>query len=80
MKNEITAIWKAVCKVLLNNYGQIFATHLSYLALGVLLFTPLAVDVLEEQTRLTTVERLLIHTSVLFNRPIPKRTYRDQSP
>lgn len=40
----------------------------------------LAADVLEEQTRLTPVERLLMHTSVLLERPIPKRTYRDQSP
>lgn len=42
MKNELIALWKAVCKVLANSFGQIFATHLSYLALGVLLFTPLA--------------------------------------
>jgi glycerophosphoryl diester phosphodiesterase len=42
MKNEISALWKAVCKVLVKRPGQIFATHLSYLALGVLLFSPLA--------------------------------------
>ncbi len=42
MKNEITAMWKAVCKVLGNSLGQIFAPHLSYLALGLLLFTSLA--------------------------------------
>lgn len=40
----------------------------------------LAADVLEEQTKLTPVERLLIHVSLLLNRPLPKRTYRDHSP
>ncbi|RLC16436.1 MAG: glycerophosphodiester phosphodiesterase [Deltaproteobacteria bacterium] len=40
----------------------------------------LAVDVLQEYSEFTPVERLLIHTTVLLNKPIPKRIYRDQSP
>jgi glycerophosphoryl diester phosphodiesterase len=40
----------------------------------------LAVDVRREYSEFTPVERLLIHTTVLLNKPIPKRIYRDQSP
>lgn len=40
----------------------------------------MAVDVLQEYSEFTPVERLIIHTAVLLNKPIPKRIYRDQSP
>jgi glycerophosphoryl diester phosphodiesterase len=36
--------------------------------------------VLDERASLSPVERLLIHTAVLFGEPIPPRTYRDNSP
>jgi glycerophosphoryl diester phosphodiesterase len=37
-------------------------------------------DVLAERADLSSVERLLVHTAVLFDRPVPSRKYRDQSP
>ncbi len=37
-------------------------------------------DVLAERATLNSVERLLLHTAVLFNQPIPGTKYRDQSP
>ncbi len=40
----------------------------------------IARDVLADRSGLSSVERLLIHTAVLFGRPIPPRIYRDQSP
>jgi len=40
----------------------------------------MARNVVAERSDLSSVERLLIHTAVLFGRPIPPRIYRDQSP
>jgi len=40
----------------------------------------MARQVLAERAELGAVERLLIHTAVLFGEPIPPRTYRDNSP
>lgn len=40
----------------------------------------MARDVVTERSGLSSVERLLIHTAVLFGRPIPPRIYRDESP
>jgi len=40
----------------------------------------LARTVLVERSELNSIERLLIHTAVLLGRPVPQRTYRDQSP
>jgi glycerophosphoryl diester phosphodiesterase len=40
----------------------------------------LARSVLADRTDLSVPERLLIHTAVLFGRPPPARTYRDESP
>ncbi|MCK5515484.1 MAG: hypothetical protein KAI39_01320, partial [Desulfobulbaceae bacterium] len=40
----------------------------------------LARTVLTERLNMSSVERLLIHTAVLLGRPIPQKTYRDQSP
>jgi len=36
--------------------------------------------VLNDRSKLSSVERLLIHTAVLLGKPIPQRMYRDQSP
>lgn len=40
----------------------------------------LAREVLNTNKTLTPVERLLLHTAVLFHTPIPSHTYRDNSP
>jgi len=40
----------------------------------------MAREVIEERADLSTVERLLVHTAVLFGRPVPPRLYRDESP
>jgi len=40
----------------------------------------LARNVLTEHSKLSSIERLLIHTAVLLGEPIPQRIYRDQSP
>jgi glycerophosphoryl diester phosphodiesterase len=40
----------------------------------------IALKVLTERVGLSSVERLLVHTAELFGRPIPPRSYRDQSP
>jgi glycerophosphoryl diester phosphodiesterase len=40
----------------------------------------LARIVLTEYSKLSSVERLLIHTAVLLGKPVPQRIYRDQSP
>jgi glycerophosphoryl diester phosphodiesterase len=40
----------------------------------------MAREVLEDRTDLSTAERLLVHTAVLFGRPVPPRLYRDESP
>ncbi len=40
----------------------------------------MASNVINERSDLSSVERLLIHTAVLFGRPIPPRIYRDESP
>jgi glycerophosphoryl diester phosphodiesterase len=40
----------------------------------------IARKVVTERSGLSTVERLLIHTAILFGRPIPPRIYRDESP
>ncbi|MEA2114314.1 MAG: glycerophosphodiester phosphodiesterase [Thermodesulfobacteriota bacterium] len=40
----------------------------------------LARTVQTERSDLNSIERLLIHTAVLLGRPVPQRTYRDQSP
>jgi len=37
-------------------------------------------NVLTQRAKLGTVERLLLHTTVLLGQPLPKRVYRDQSP
>ena len=37
-------------------------------------------NVLSERAKLGTVERLLLHTTVLLGEPVPKRVYRDESP
>ncbi|WP_415407932.1 glycerophosphodiester phosphodiesterase family protein [Sulfurovum sp. CS9] len=37
-------------------------------------------NVLTQRDTLGTVERLLLHTTVLLGEPIPKRVYRDESP
>jgi len=36
--------------------------------------------VMEERAELTPVERLIVHAAVVFGRPVPPRTYRDESP
>jgi glycerophosphoryl diester phosphodiesterase len=36
--------------------------------------------ILDKRASLSPAERLLIHTAVLFGKPIPPRTYRDNSP
>ena len=40
----------------------------------------MAREVIEERADLGAVERLLVHTAVLFGRPVPPRLYRDESP
>ena len=40
----------------------------------------MAREVLAERADLSSVERLLVHTAVLFGRPPPSRVYRDESP
>lgn len=40
----------------------------------------MARTVLTERLDLNSVERLLIHAAVVLGRPVPQRTYRDQSP
>jgi glycerophosphoryl diester phosphodiesterase len=40
----------------------------------------LAREVIEQRAELGSVERLLVHTAVLFGRPVPVRDYRDESP
>jgi glycerophosphoryl diester phosphodiesterase len=40
----------------------------------------LARNVLTDRSKLSSIERLLIHTAVLLGEPIPQRIYRDQSP
>jgi glycerophosphoryl diester phosphodiesterase len=40
----------------------------------------MARSVLADRSDLSSVERLLVHTAVLFGRPVPPRIYRDQSP
>ena len=40
----------------------------------------LARNVLADRSKLSSIERLLIHTAVLLGEPIPQRMYRDQSP
>jgi glycerophosphoryl diester phosphodiesterase len=40
----------------------------------------LAREVMEERADLNPAERLLMHTTVLFDRPQPQRQYRDDSP
>jgi glycerophosphoryl diester phosphodiesterase len=40
----------------------------------------MARKVVAERAGLSTVERLLIHTAVLFGEPVPPRIYRDNSP
>ncbi len=37
-------------------------------------------NVIAERSGLSSVERLLVHTAVLFGQPVPPRIYRDQSP
>lgn len=36
--------------------------------------------VMKERAELTPVERLLVHAAVVFGRPVPPRSYRDDSP
>ena len=40
----------------------------------------MAQNVLTQRAKLSTIERLLLHTTVLLGQPVPKRTYRDNSP
>jgi glycerophosphoryl diester phosphodiesterase len=40
----------------------------------------MARKVIEERSRMGRVERLLVHTALLFGRPLPERVYRDNSP
>jgi len=40
----------------------------------------MAREVLADRAELGSVERLMLHAAVLFDRPVPKRTYRDGSP
>ncbi len=40
----------------------------------------MARGVLAQRADLSSAERLLLHAAVLFDRPLPKRTYRDASP
>ncbi|MEA3412515.1 MAG: glycerophosphodiester phosphodiesterase [Pseudomonadota bacterium] len=40
----------------------------------------MARDVLRERADMGTIERLLVHVAVLFGRPIPPRSYRDDAP
>ncbi len=40
----------------------------------------MARQVLEERKEMGPAERLLVHTAVLFGRPLPPRVYRDDSP
>jgi len=42
MTTKIQAIWKEIFAILRKNLGQILAIHVAYIALGVILFTPLA--------------------------------------
>ena len=41
MINAVKEIWKEALGILRKSIGQIFTTHLAYIALGVILFTPL---------------------------------------
>ncbi len=40
----------------------------------------LARNLITERSNLSSVERLLVHTAVLFGQPVPRQVYRDQSP
>ena len=40
----------------------------------------MARQVMEQRGRMSPVERLLVHTALLFGRPLPERFYRDDSP
>lgn len=40
----------------------------------------MAREVLAERARLGTAERLLIHAAVIFGKPLPQKSYRDDSP
>jgi glycerophosphoryl diester phosphodiesterase len=40
----------------------------------------LARQVLADRAGMSSLERLLIHTAVVLGRPIPQKTYRDESP
>ncbi len=40
----------------------------------------LARQVISERSEMSSIERLMLHTAVLFGRPVPQRIYRDQSP
>jgi glycerophosphoryl diester phosphodiesterase len=40
----------------------------------------LARTVLAERAQLSSVERLLLHTTIILDQPLPKKDYRDQSP
>ena len=42
MKTNIQNTWKEILKILKKDIGQIFATHIAYVALGIAVFTPLA--------------------------------------
>ena len=41
MLNTLKEIWREALEILRKNIGQIFTTHLAYIALGVILFTPM---------------------------------------
>ena len=40
----------------------------------------MARQVIEDRAEMSTAERLLVHAAVVFGKPLPPRTYRDESP
>jgi glycerophosphoryl diester phosphodiesterase len=62
--------------------GQVSMSRLMSLGVdGIITDEPaLANEVRTKNKSLTPVERLLLHTTVLFKTPIPQQLYRDQSP
>jgi glycerophosphoryl diester phosphodiesterase len=40
----------------------------------------MAREVLNDRTGMSAIERLIVHVAILFGRPVPPRSYRDDSP
>jgi glycerophosphoryl diester phosphodiesterase len=40
----------------------------------------MAREVLNDRAGMSTIERLIVHVAILFGRPVPPRSYRDDSP